>query len=120
MRTRKDRVSEQPAAYGKRGVKPLKRFEPRYPFEEFRRRGKLIYKKNVLQNATPADEDKYVAIDIESGEFEMDMNEITACDRLKERVEDPQIWMERIGHPAAKELNGFTGFLLGLRLRGSR
>lgn len=105
MRTSKNRVSEQPAKYGKprRAPRP-ERNGPRYPWEEFRRRGEAIYERDVLPNASPEDQDKYVAIDIESGEFEMDLNEHLACDRLRARVHDPQIWMERIGHPAAREM----------------
>ena len=33
-----------------------------------------------------ADEDKFVAIDIETGEFELDKNEMKAADRLRMRL----------------------------------
>lgn len=107
MRTSKHRVSEQPAPYGKlqrKGPAPPGR---RYPLEEMYHRGNAIYKKDVLPHATPDDQDKYVLIDIETGEFEMDLDEHAASDRLRARVPDPQIWMERIGHPAAREITGF-------------
>jgi len=39
--------------------------------------------EQVRPNLTPADQDKFVAIDIETGEFELDMNEMKAADRLR-------------------------------------
>ncbi len=42
---------------------------------------------------------KYVAIDIETGAWEMDASEMAANERLRERLPDPQIWMLRVGYP---------------------
>jgi hypothetical protein len=38
-----------------------------------------------------------VAIDLETGDFEVDSSEITACDRLEARHPNAQIWIVRIG-----------------------
>lgn len=38
-----------------------------------------------------------MAIDLETGDFEVDKSEIAACDRLEARHPDAQIWMVRIG-----------------------
>ena len=43
--------------------------------EEFVRRGEALVERKVRPNLTPADEDKFVAIDIETGEYELDKNE---------------------------------------------
>ena len=40
---------------------------------------------------------KIVAIDIETGDFEVDQSEIAACDRLEARHPNAQIWIVRIG-----------------------
>jgi hypothetical protein len=45
---------------------PTKR---RYSKEEFARRGDAIYEADVLPRLTAADEGKFVAIDIETGNF---------------------------------------------------
>jgi hypothetical protein len=74
---------------------------PRYSREEFARRGHEIYERTVLPAAKPEDQNKYVAIDIESGDYEMDHDDYTAPERLLSRHPDAQMWMERIGHPAA-------------------
>ena len=41
---------------------------------------------------------KIVAIDIETGDFELANDTITASNRLLERNPDAQIWRIRIGH----------------------
>lgn len=65
----------------------------RYPKEEFARRGTALIKTKVRPNLTSKDKDKFVAIDIETGEYEIHANEMTACDRLWKRLDDPQIWL---------------------------
>jgi hypothetical protein len=69
----------------------------RYSKEEFARRGDAIYEKDVLPHLKPADKGKFVAIDIESGAFEMDGDELAACDKLNARFPDAQTWMVRVG-----------------------
>lgn len=63
----------------------------RYSKEEFARRGDALVESKVRPNLTAADEDKFVAIDIETGEYELDKNEMKATERLRKRVADPQI-----------------------------
>jgi hypothetical protein len=68
----------------------------RYSKEEFARRGDALVESKVRPNLTPADEDKFVAIDIESGEYELDRDEMRAAERLRKRVPDPQIWLVHV------------------------
>jgi hypothetical protein len=69
----------------------------RYPKEELARRGDAIYDSQIRPCLQPADEGKFVAIDIESGAYEIDANEMVACDRLNARIPDAQTWMVRVG-----------------------
>jgi hypothetical protein len=69
-----------------------------YPKEEFVRRGGEIFEEKVEPGLALSDEGKYVAIDIESGEWEMDPDEMAAGDRLLARLPDAQVWMERVGY----------------------
>jgi hypothetical protein len=69
----------------------------RYSKEEFARRGDAIYDKEVRPQLKPDDEGKFVAIDIESGAFEINEDEMEAGDRLLARVPEAQIWMVRVG-----------------------
>ncbi|HEV3383953.1 MAG TPA: hypothetical protein VG097_04020 [Gemmata sp.] len=68
----------------------------RYSKEEFARCGDALVESKVRPNLTAADEDKFVAIDIETGEYELDKNEMKAVDRLRRRIPDPQIWLVHI------------------------
>lgn len=68
----------------------------RFSKEEFARRGDAIVEGKVRPNLPQADEDKFIAIDIETGEYELDKNEMKAVDRLRKRVSDPQIWLVHI------------------------
>jgi hypothetical protein len=86
---------------------------PRYSKEEFARRGDAIYEKDIQPTLKPEDNDKYVAIDIETGEFEIDKNDYTATERLIARNPDSQVWVVRVGHPAADY------FRTPFRLRGA-
>lgn len=69
----------------------------RYPKDEFARRGDAIYDAEVLPHLKPTDEGTFVAIDIESGSYEIDADEKVACDRLNARIPDAQTWMVRVG-----------------------
>jgi hypothetical protein len=74
---------------------------PRYSREEFSRRGQEIYDRVIRPSLRPDDEDKFVAIDIESESYEIDPNDYAAVDRLLKRLPDAQIWLMRVGHRAA-------------------
>ena len=68
----------------------------RYSKEEFARRGDALVESKVRPNLTAADEATFVAIDIETGEYELDKNEMKAADRLRRRVADPRIWLVHV------------------------
>jgi hypothetical protein len=70
----------------------------RYSKEEFARRGNEIYESQVRPQVEEGNHGKIVAIDIETGAFELAKDTMTASDRLLERYPDSQIWCVRIGH----------------------
>jgi hypothetical protein len=74
--------------------------QPRYSKEEFARRGNEIYESQVRPQVEAGNHGKIVAIDIETGAFEVADTPITATDRLYERYPDAQPWVIRIGHRA--------------------
>jgi hypothetical protein len=73
---------------------------PRYSKEEFASRGDVIYERDIRPKLRADDEDKYVAIDIETGEYEIDPDDYAATKRLIFRNPDSQVWVVRVGHPA--------------------
>ena len=64
--------------------------QPRYSKEEFAQRGDRWYETQIRQKVEAGNHGKIVAIDIETGAFDLADNTITATDRLYERVPDAQ------------------------------
>ncbi len=71
----------------------------RYSDEEFARRGDEVYEREVRPRLRADDEGKFVAIDIETGAYELDAHELTALDRLAARRRDAPVWLTRVGRP---------------------
>ncbi len=65
--------------------------KPRYSKEEFARQGDAIYERDIRPVVEPRDDGKFVAIDIETGSYEVDADELAASDRLLGRVPTAQI-----------------------------
>lgn len=82
--------------------------QPRYSKEEFARRGREIYESQVRSQVEEGNYGKIVAIDIETGAFELAKDSLTASDQLLARYPDAQIWFVRIGHRAVHRV-GFMG-----------
>jgi hypothetical protein len=72
--------------------------QPRYCKEEFARRGNEIYDRDIRPRVEEDNQGKYVALDIETGAWEMDADALAACDRLIARLTDCQTWLVRVGH----------------------
>lgn len=72
----------------------------RYSKEEMARRGQELYESGVRQQVEAENEGKIIAIDIETGDFELGDNIVAATDLLFERNPDAQPWTIRIGHRA--------------------
>ena len=70
---------------------------PRYSKEEFARRGDAMYEGSIRPLVEEGNQRKFVAIDIETGSYEVDVDELAASDRLLARVPDAQVWLKRIG-----------------------
>jgi hypothetical protein len=74
--------------------------QPRYNKEEFTRRGNEIYESQVRPQVEEGNQGKIVAIDIETGAFELGDDLLTASKHLSARMPDAQTWFVRIGHSA--------------------
>ena len=80
--------------------------QPLYSKEEFARRGDEIYFSQVLPQLEPAHHGKIVAIDIETGAFEVADDTLTASQKLLEKCPHAQTWVVRIGHRAVHRFGG--------------
>ncbi len=82
--------------------------QPIYSKEEFAQRGDSIYETQIRPLVETGNHNKIVAIDIETGAFEVDASEIAACDRLEAHHPDAQIWIVRIGSRYVRRFGGRT------------
>lgn len=72
--------------------------QPRFTKEEHARLGTAIYEEHVRPQVEPGNHGKIVAIDIDTGAFEVADDVLTASDNLLARYPDAQIWLVRIGY----------------------
>ena len=73
----------------------------RYSKEELARRGQKLYDSGIRQKVeTDNNKDKIIAIDIETGNFEIDETIVSATHQLFEKYPSAQPWIIRIGHRA--------------------
>ena len=70
----------------------------RYSKEEFARRGNEIYASQVRAQVEEGNHGRIVAIDIETGDFELANDALAASHQLLARNPNAQIWRIRIGH----------------------
>jgi hypothetical protein len=72
----------------------------RYSKEELAQRGQLLYESGIQEQVEAGNNGKIVAIDIETGAFEVADHVLPATNRLFEQYPDAQPWIIRIGHRA--------------------
>jgi hypothetical protein len=78
--------------------------QSQYTKEEFAQRGDEIYESQVRAKVEVGNHGKIVAIDIETGAFEVGKNSIMASELLLAHHPDAQIWFVRIGYPAVHRI----------------
>jgi hypothetical protein len=76
--------------------------QPRYSKQQFAQRADAMYEGEIRPLVEAGNQGKFVAIDIETGAYEIDADELAASDRLRARVPDAQIWLQRIGSRYAR------------------
>ena len=69
-------------------------------------RGKELYLRKIRGLTRGTAKGDFVVIDVHSGDFEVDSDDATATMRLMERRPDAITWAERVGFPAAYNLQG--------------
>ena len=71
--------------------------QSRYSKEEFARLGEEIYERDIVPKLGPQDEGKVAVIEVETGDYELDKDDLSADDRLRERHPDSLFWFRRVG-----------------------
>jgi hypothetical protein len=66
--------------------------------------GRQIYGQLAATKLRPEDDGKFIAIDVNSGAFEVDADDFTATERLLRRQPNARMWLGRVGRKAAYRL----------------
>ena len=72
-----------------------------YTTKEVVARGKEIYREQIQEQVEPQEKGKFVAIDILSGDYEVDPEHIPAVQRIRKRRPDAELYVGRVGYPSA-------------------
>ncbi len=80
--------------------------EPCSDKEEVARRGTEVYQRLVKPQLRPEDKGQLVALDIDTGAFEVADTMHDACRRLRKRYPDAQLWCLRAGYVAVHSFGG--------------
>jgi len=78
--------------------------KPRYTKAELARLGDGIYERDIQPSVEAENLGKFVAIDAETGAFELDRDELAAMNRLLARLPNAQVWLRRVGSRVAHHI----------------
>ena len=73
---------------------------PRYTSDEIAERGQALY-DHIRPTVEPDNQGKFLVLDIETGEYELDVNDIAAVKRAKAKRPDTALYIVRVGFPTA-------------------
>ncbi len=77
-----------------------------YSPKEVCARGEAIYREKIRRLVEPQEHGKFVVIDVETGDYELDVNDATATRRLQKRRSKAVIYGLRVGYRAAYSTGG--------------
>jgi len=72
-----------------------------YTREEIARRADEIYEREIAPKVVGESPTSFVAIDAETGAYEVDRNDLAATNRLLARAPEAQVWLRRVGSRSA-------------------
>ena len=78
--------------------------EPRRNLDDLARLGTEAFDRWVRPSLTPQDDGKFVAIDIDTGDHEIDEDDYAAVTRLRARKPGAEVWLECAGQPTAYKM----------------
>ena len=77
-----------------------------YSPEEITAQGEAIYREQIRSVVETTERGKFVIIDIETGDYEIDTKDATATLKLLERRPDAVTYAVRVGYRAAYRIGG--------------
>jgi hypothetical protein len=77
-----------------------------YTSEEIVQRGQALYEQEIRPKVEPENKGKYLIINVATGEYEMDADDLAASKRAKARFPAAPLYTMRVGYPTAYRLGG--------------
>jgi hypothetical protein len=69
----------------------------RYSLDELARMGDEVYERDVLPRMTAEDTGRIVAIDVETGMYAVECDQLAAVHRILDAKPGAQVWVRRVG-----------------------
>lgn len=85
--------------------------QPRYTRDEIVERGQALYDQQIRGKVEPEHNGKFLVLDIETGDYEVDTDSRAAFDRADAKRPGAPFYILRVGYPTAVRLGGHS--LLG-------
>jgi hypothetical protein len=79
---------------------------PRYTKEEIAQRGKEWYERGIRAKVEEGNTGKILLIDIETGDYEIDDDQVAAAHRLLAKHPDAALYGMRVGYPSLGKIGG--------------
>jgi len=73
---------------------------------EIVRRGQERYEREVRARVEAENRGKMLALDVDTGDYELADDSLTALDRLQARKPDAPVYILRVGYPTAVKIGG--------------
>ncbi len=86
---------------GSAGLRKVAMSRKEYTIEQIGALGKEIYRERIKHLVEPHEKGKFIAIDVESGDYEIADKLITASHRLRERRPESVRFGGRVGYTSA-------------------
>ena len=78
--------------------------DSRHTPDELARLGTEIFDSRIRPSLGPADDGKFVAIDVRTGDYEIDEDDYDAVSRLRARNPQADAWLARAGYPTTYQM----------------
>jgi hypothetical protein len=77
---------------------------PPFSSDEIAARGQALYDRDIRPRLDASARGKFLVLDVQSGEYEIDVDERAALKRVRAKHPDAVLYLLRIGHPTAYRL----------------
>ena len=77
-----------------------------YAFGEIVSKGQAIYQEKIRPLVHPSKKGKFVVVDVKSGDYEIDDEDIVATLRLRERRPEAMTFAVKVGYRCAYSIGG--------------